>query len=365
MDIRELRTFIAIAQAGNITRAAEELHISQPALSRQIIKMENELGCKLLERGGHGISLTNAGHLLLNRARELSDLLDKTEAELKAPDVASGEVSIACSETRATLAIAHVAKRLELTHPGIRFKFRSESSDDVTEHLSRGIVDFGIAVGPARTDDYHAIRLPDTDRWGALVPADDDLAAAASLGPQDLIDRPLIMPEKILAQQRICDWMGCDLTRLDVRATYNLLYTASAQAHRATLSYATRLASRIESCPGYTHGMPVYLIGSFPTDRVHNSVEGFAQVDHYSVPLDTVAPLNKHIYYYLRDWLNLPIEEPAEADLMAMAERPEFAAMPRYPDDGSVQIIDGCLVVKVQEEYTPKSDFEIAYENRR
>lgn len=183
MDIRELRTFIAIAQAGNITRAAEELHISQPALSRQIIKMENELGCKLLERGGHGISLTNAGHLLLNRARELSDLLDKTEAELKAPDVASGEVSIACSETRATLAIAHVAKRLELTHPGIRFKFRSESSDDVTEHLSRGIVDFGIAVGPARTDDYHAIRLPDTDRWGALVPADDDLAAAASLGP--------------------------------------------------------------------------------------------------------------------------------------------------------------------------------------
>ena len=147
--------------------------------------------------------------------------------------------------------------------------------------------------------------------------------------------------------------------------TNNRLYTASAQAHRATLSYATRLASRIESCPGYTHGMPVYLIGSFPTDRVHNSVEGFAQVDHYSVPLDTVAPLNKHIYYYLRDWLNLPIEEPAEADLMAMAERPEFAAMPRYPDDGSVQIIDGCLVVKVQEEYTPKSDFEIAYENRR
>lgn len=78
--------------------------------------------------------------------------------------------------------------------------------------------------------------------------------------------------------------------------------------------------------------MPVYLIGSFPTDRVHNSVEGFAQVDHYSVPLDTVAPLNKHIYYYLRDWLNLPIEEPAEADLMAMAERPgirRHAPLPR------------------------------------
>lgn len=216
MDIRELRTFIAVAQTGNITRAAEELHISQPALSRQIIKLENELGCKLLERGGHGISLTNAGHLLLNRARELSDLLDKTETELKTPDVASGEIGIACSETRATLAIARIAKRLSRTHPNIRFKFRSESSDDVTEHLSHGIVDFGIAVGPARTDDYRALKLPDTDRWGALVTADDDLVAAASLGPQDLIDRPLIMPEKVLAQQRICDWMGCDLARLDV-----------------------------------------------------------------------------------------------------------------------------------------------------
>ena len=173
MDIRELRTFIAVAQTGNITRAAEELHISQPALSRQIIKLENELGCKLLERGGHGISLTNAGHLLLNRARELSDLLDKTETELKTPDVASGEVSIACNETSATLAIARIAKRLSRTHPGIRFKFRSESSDDVTEHLSRGIVDFGIAVGPARTDDYHALKLPDSNRWGALGAADD------------------------------------------------------------------------------------------------------------------------------------------------------------------------------------------------
>ena len=122
---------------------------------------------------------------------------------------------------------------------------------------------------------------------------------------------------------------------------------------------------RIESCPGYTGEEEIVIIGSFPVDRIYSQIESYALVDHYSVPLNTVAPLNKHIYYYLRDWLNLPIEEPAEADLMAMAERPEFAAMPRYPDDGSVQIIDGCLVVKVQEEYTPKSDFEIAYENRR
>ena len=209
MDIRELRTFIAIAQARNITRAAEELHISQPALSRQVIKLESELGCKLLERGGHGISLTSAGHLLLNRARELSDLLEKTEAEFKTPDIAAGEVAIACSETRATLFIAHAAKHLAQTHPSITLKFRSESSDDVTEHLARGIVDFGIAVGPARTDDYHAIKLPDVDRWGVLTTAGDELAGAGVAHPADLTGRPLILPEA------------------NVRGTYNLLYTAS------------------------------------------------------------------------------------------------------------------------------------------
>lgn len=227
MDIRELRTFIAIAQARNITRAAEELHISQPALSRQVIKLESELGCKLLERGGHGISLTSAGHLLLNRARELSDLLEKTEAEFKTPDIAAGEVAIACSETRATLFIAHAAKHLAQTHPGITLKFRSESSDDVTEHLARGIVDFGIAVGPARTDDYHAIKLPDVDRWGVLTTAGDELAGAGVAHPADLTGRPLILPEKQLAQQRLCDWMGIDPAQANVRGTYNLLYTAS------------------------------------------------------------------------------------------------------------------------------------------
>ena len=70
----------------------------------------------------------------------------------------------------------------------------------------------------------------------------------------------------------------------------NLLYTAADQAHRATLSYATRLLTRIESCPGYTGEEEVLIIGSFPTDRIYADIESYALVDHYSVPRDTVAP---------------------------------------------------------------------------
>lgn len=145
----------------------------------------------------------------------------------------------------------------------------------------------------------------------------------------------------------------------------NILYTASEQAHRAALSYATRLMERIESCPGYTGEEEIVIIGSFPVDRIYSQIESYALVDHYSVPLNTVIPLNKHIYYYLQDWLNLPVEEPEEEVMLEVSQSQEFRNMPLYPADGSVQKVDGRIVVKIQEEYTPKSDYEIAYENRR
>lgn len=147
--------------------------------------------------------------------------------------------------------------------------------------------------------------------------------------------------------------------------TNNLLYTVSAQAQHSTQSYLTRLLTRIEDCPGYEYGMEVVVIGAIPEEQLHSDVESYGQVDHYSVPMHTVAPLNKHIYYYFNDWLNTPIEEPTEETMIAVSESPEFQAMPLYPRQGSIQVIDGRVVAKLRPEYTPKSDFELEYENRR
>ncbi len=147
--------------------------------------------------------------------------------------------------------------------------------------------------------------------------------------------------------------------------TNNLLYTASAQAHRATESYLTRLWARVELCPGYEPGMEVAVIGAIPEDALKAQIPSYAQVDHYSVPTASAAPLNKHIYYYLRDWLNIPVEEPSEETMLAVSSSPEFQAMPLYPAPDSVQALDGRVVVKLREAYTPKSDFELAYEQRR
>lgn len=147
--------------------------------------------------------------------------------------------------------------------------------------------------------------------------------------------------------------------------TNNLLYTASAQAHRATQSYLTRMMTRVEDCDGYTPGMEVVIIGTIPDTQMHSAIESYAQVEHYSVPIHQVAPLNKHLYYYLNDWLSIPIEEPSQETMAAVAGSDTFAAMPLYPQQGSVKVLDGRVVVKLSEQYTPKSDFEIAFENRR
>ena len=93
--------------------------------------------------------------------------------------------------------------------------------------------------------------------------------------------------------------------------------------------------------------------------------EEFGAVEHYSCISDTVMQLNKHVYYYLNDWLNVPWQEPAEETMIQVSSSEDFRAMPLYPSDGSIAIIDGRVVDKLAEAYVPKQPYEIAYENRK
>lgn len=145
----------------------------------------------------------------------------------------------------------------------------------------------------------------------------------------------------------------------------NTLYTMLDQAHRATLSFVTNVVGRIESCPGYSMGMPVVIVGGYPADRYNTTIEAYDWVGNETFQASSVIPLNKHIYYYMNDWINVPIEEPAREVFEEVAGSDYFQQMPRYPDDGSVIIRDGRVIVKMQDTYTPKAQYEIDYENRR
>lgn len=99
MELRVLRYFLAVAEEGNITWASQLLRISQPTLSRQLKRLEEELGVTLFKRGPHAIALTEEGRLLRDRAQTIVSLADKTESDLKrSAGEVGGDITAGCGE---------------------------------------------------------------------------------------------------------------------------------------------------------------------------------------------------------------------------------------------------------------------------
>ena len=118
MELRVLRYFLAVAREGNITAAANFLHLTQPTLSRQIKDLENELGQQLLIRKSHQVVLTPEGMLLRKRAEEIIAMVDKTEAEfISLENTISGDIYIGSGETRAIKTVAEIIKEMRDAYP--------------------------------------------------------------------------------------------------------------------------------------------------------------------------------------------------------------------------------------------------------
>lgn len=228
MDIRVLRYFLAVTREESISGAAESLHMTQPTLSRQLMDLEEELGKKLLIRGNRKITLTEEGLLLRKRAAEILDLVEKTEAELTAPDeVVSGDIYIGGGETDAMRLIAKIATELQKSCPNIRYHLFSGNADDVTERLDKGLLDFGILIEPADMKKYDYIRMPAVDTWGLVMPKDCPLASHAAIQPEDILDIPIITSRQTMVGNELSGWLGKDFEKLNIVATYNLVYNAA------------------------------------------------------------------------------------------------------------------------------------------
>lgn len=231
MEIRVLRYFLAIAREGNITSAANSLHVTQPTLSRQVKDLEEELGQKLLIRRSHRVTLTPEGMLLRKRAEEIIAMVDKTESEFSSMEGAvSGDVYIGGGETDAIKLLAAVVKSLRGSNPGIRYHLYSGNAADVTERLDKGLLDFGILIQPANISKYDYINLPAKDTWGVVMRKDSPLAERDYVEKKDLLGVPLICSRQALTQERstneFAEWFGDDFDKLDVVTTFNLVYNA-------------------------------------------------------------------------------------------------------------------------------------------
>ena len=230
MELRILKYFLTIAKEESITSAAEQLHITQPTLSRQLMELEEELGTKLFNRGGRNkkVTLTNEGLLLRKRAEEIVALVEKTKSEFENnSEIISGNIYIGSGETEAVKIIAQTAKTLQKNYPHIRYNLYSGNADDVTQRLDSGLLDFGILIEPADIEKYNFIRLPVYDSWGLLMQKDCPLSDKNSISPEDLKDLPLIVSRQSFVQNELSGWCGGDFSSFNIVATYNLIYNAS------------------------------------------------------------------------------------------------------------------------------------------
>lgn len=229
MEIRTLRSFLAVAREGNVTRAAGSLHITQPALSRQLAELERELGCTLLVREPRGVTLTDEGILLRKRAEEIVALADRTEQEMRTPAAeVEGDVWVGGGESRGLELVARAAAGLATEHPRVRLRLFSGNSEAVMERIDKGLLDFGIVMGHDPGSRYEQMSLAWEDRWGVLVRKDDPLAGRERVGLQELRGRALIVSTQshgTSGTDPSLDYF--ESNGFHVTATYTLLYNAS------------------------------------------------------------------------------------------------------------------------------------------
>lgn len=245
LDGRLVEYFLVVAREQNMTKAAAELHISQPALSAQIAALEKQLGIKLFRRTNKSTLLTEDGVLFRARAQELVDLTNKIESEFTSDTGSiSGDIYLGCGETHIMAAVSAVLRDIQKEHPDIRFHIYSGDAEAVLERLDKGLLDAGLLLGPYFHEKYDYIELGMYDRFGLLVPADCPIAERANISLEELSGLPVLIPAQIAGGTH--DLGGIDLGMIRAVGSYNLITNATYMVEQG-LGYAFCLADLVNT----------------------------------------------------------------------------------------------------------------------
>ena len=192
-ELRRLRYFVAVATERNFTRAAERLHVAQPALSRQVRLLERELGVELLRRTTHEVTLTDAGRFLLERAPGVLSASDDLWRAVR--DFAAGERGSVVLGYGASAGYETAPRLLEAIAgdlPGVEVATRVMATGEILDAVGEGTIDAGLVRCPPARDglEAHAIRR---ERQGLLLRRDHALAGADSVRLGQLEDAALLL----------------------------------------------------------------------------------------------------------------------------------------------------------------------------
>lgn len=193
MDLRQLRYFVAVAEAGTMTRAAERCHVAQPSLSQQIAKLEQGLGVPLFDRLARGVALTPAGHALLPRARRMLADAEEIRARI-ADDVAdgAGRFAVGAIPTIAPYTLHRVLPRLKAEFPRAEITIREDLTDMVAEAVEDNQLDLAITSTPIRRE-LLEVEVLASEPLMLVLPAGHPLGEAPAVHPGDVRDEPTII----------------------------------------------------------------------------------------------------------------------------------------------------------------------------
>jgi LysR family cyn operon transcriptional activator len=193
VELRQLRYFLAVADAVHFRRAAESLHVSQPTLSQQIRQLERELGTPLFDRIGRRVRLTVAGETFLRHARRVLHELEQAQVALLELDgLERGTLHVGAVQTLNTYLIPPIIARFAMAHPGVFLSVEELAASQIEQGLLRGRLDLGLSFAPPATDEIGSEPLFE-EELVLIVSSRHRLAGRRRLRLKELEAEPLVL----------------------------------------------------------------------------------------------------------------------------------------------------------------------------
>lgn len=162
---------------------------------------------------------------------EILNLEEKTLKELKGKeDVVEGTITIGCGEFAAVETLARICKTYKEKYPPVQIALHTATADTVYEMMKKGLVDIALFLEPMDTEGLDYIRIADCDHWCVGMRPDDPLVEKELIKKEDLIGKPLILPERMNIQSELANWFGKDFSNLQIAFTSNLGTNAGVMA---------------------------------------------------------------------------------------------------------------------------------------
>jgi LysR family transcriptional activator of glutamate synthase operon len=212
MELRQLRYLVALADERHFTRAAEREHIAQPALSQQIRRLEAELGLTLVERTTRRVAMTQAGDLLVGRARRVLAELDAAQAELASlAGVQSGRLSVGALHTMGPVDLSLLLASFHRSHPGIDLEVREQSSEELAEMLRVDEIDLAfLSVTEHIQSRGLTLHRLVSEELVVVLPTEHPLAARPSVRFGELADEAFISFRRGSRLRELLDWAAAE-----------------------------------------------------------------------------------------------------------------------------------------------------------